>query len=1347
MKQVALLLLFITITITCFSEYKFKKITTNEGLSLDNIDCIAQDSEGLLYFGTNKINLYDGNSIHTYDLTNASGFGSKVKAIVPLSSAKILFGTLDNGLFLFDKETERINPLPLLLKSDSLNLPIISLHDDQQGKLWIGTLNRGLFSIEIKDILELKNQTSVPCKKYPESEDYEINSICSSQHKIWLGTRFNGLLEMTKTDTQFSILSKSAIPLSSQGIWTVKRFDDSLFIGTQDGLNIFHTKTKKSRIYIRKPSNPTLSNNIIRAICRDKSGTVWIGTQEDGLYALTFRNNIPVISHYQNIPTNSNTLNVNKILSLYTDRHNNLWIGTWNGGVNILNLHNQQFINIRNKGKANNLSENMIWAIAEKEAGEYWIGTHGSGICAFEKDQPYFSEVLKTKTINSISNLYLDKNRKILWVGTWGNGLKALSYPKMNSRFAQQLDSSLLKEDRIYQIAEDAHGVLWIGTVNHGLFSINLKDNENTIKQNHFFKQNSLDTGLKSAEIRAIIPDKNNVLWIGSLTKGLFKAKTDDMGNIVEMKPIQSIKLTHEDQTPIRSLYLDSKQTLWIGQENGVIKCYDTQLDSFKLVPLPQNNIATAFTEDNKGNIWIATYHGLISYHLESGEKQEFLTETCFYTLLFDAKTNEMITGSNKGVFSFYPSQLKKDPFYPEIILSELKIFNTAIKPGDKMKGVIPLSKAINYTKQLTLPYSCNVFTIDITALSYSSQNKNQLYYQLANFEKSWNQRTGAATSVSYTNLSPGDYTLKVKTANKDNTWNPEIRHLKIKILPPWWRTNLAYTGYSLIVLLIGFIIYKIIRARIDIKQALHIEKIKQEQKDKLNELKLSFFTNISHEIRTPLTLILGPLESMLQNEQAKTPRHRQLTLMQKNANLLLNMVNEVLDFRKMEKEKITLKVIEINLNEFILQILGQFEGQANRKNIALQFLTKTQNTRLWADGNLLQKILFNLISNAIRFTHPAGSIQVSIEENQAVISISVTDNGIGIASKDLPLIFDRFYQSSYSNVSGGSGIGLSLVKTMVELHKGCLRVESQPGKGSTFTIEFQKGKAHYNPADISYEKLQDSSPLKESIVEEKADVTISKKHTILIIDDNDDMRFYLKENLIKYFNIIDFDNAREGLTHLLKNDISLIVCDIMMPGINGIEFCKQIKSDLKTSHIPIILLTAKTATESIIEGYEKGADDYIGKPFSIELVKTRINNLIAQRERLQQKIKTLNLEPSNISPTSLDEQFLRKTIDLIEQNISNHEYSAEDLGLTLGLSQDSLYRKIKNLTGMSTTKFIRMIRLKRAAQLLKSTDYTISEILYEVGFTNPSYFAKCFKQQFGVSASEYQKCKIPKQE
>lgn len=600
------------------------------------------------------------------------------------------------------------------------------------------------------------------------------------------------------------------------------------------------------------------------------------------------------------------------------------------------------------------------------------------------------------------------------------------------------------------------------------------------------------------------------------------------------------------------------------------------------------------------------------------------------------------------------------------------------------------------------------------------------------------NKQTGSAISVTYTNLSPGEYILKVKTANKDNVWNPEIRKLKIKILPPWWRTNWAYAGYFLLIVLISILIYRIIRERVRTNNELKIEKIKKEQSEKLNELKLSFFTSISHEIRTPLTLILGPLEDIIQKEKKDTGLYRQLSMMQKNANLLLQLVTQVLDFRKIEKEKTVLKIGRINLNDFIIQTIGQFEGKTNQNNISMQFLSKKQNIELWADNSLLQKIIFNLLSNAIRYTNENGFVQITIEETENIVRIKIADNGIGIERKDLPNIFERFYQSG-NRGEGGSGIGLSLVKKMVELQKGTIKVESQLGKGSEFIIDFQKGNTHFNPADIV--TTNEDSETEPSKIEILNNVSSKKaKHNIIVIDDNDDIRNYVKNSLETEYKISDFNNAGDGLLMAQKQDVSLIICDIMMPGMDGLEFCEHIKTDVNTSHIPVILLTAKIATENQVEGYEKGADDYICKPFSIILLKTRIANIIEQREKLQLKIKALNLEPSKISPTSVDEKFLEKTIGLIEENISNHEYTIDELSFSIGLNHDNFYRKIKNLTGMSAAKFIRMIRLKRAKQLLENSDYTISEILYQVGFSNPSYFAKCFKQQFGVSPTEFRK-------
>ncbi len=1339
MRKLILFFVGLLCSISVLAEYEFKKITTEEGLSLDIVNCIWQDNEGFLYFTANGLNIYDGNTIKSYDWTNTPGFGLRVWAITEISFGKILIGTLDKGLFLYEKELKKIEKVDLEHESYILDPKILTFHDDGIGRIWIGTFNEGLLSVDKKMFDNWTKNNPVQCNKYSGVENSEIYAICSADKQIWIGTRNKGLFSISEKAVSGQAVNHSSIPLSSQNIWAIKAFGDSLFIGTEDGLNLVDLRTKKNSIYINKPEETTLSNNIIRAISKDKSGTIWAGTQEDGLYALKFKNKLVEIEHFKNIPTNSNTLNINKILSLFTDKNNNLWIGTWNGGVNMLNHHSQQFINIRNKGKENDLSANMVWCITKQEPGKYWLGTNGSGICLFEKDKSIFSEEIMRKTENSVSSLYFDKTKNLLWEGTWGNGLKVYSIPERKPIFKTELDKSLFNNDRILTITKDEHGIVWIGSVTHGLFSINLNDNKQAIKYFSEFKEYSKSNAISDAEIRSIIPDKNNTLWVGSFIAGLFKVITDNNGNILEVIPISIIKNKQDELTHIRSIYLDSKQNLWIGLENGSIVLYDTQSDSSIIVSQVKNRIGVSITEDNLGNIWIAHYNGLTMYNIKSGIARDFLNETCFYTINFDKSTNQIIAGSNKGVFSFTPSELKDDPFYPQIIYSELKIFNKPVNPGDQIKGRLFLNKAINYIDTLILPFTHNIFSINITALSFNSQDKNLIYYQLENFEKSWNQQIGSAMSANYSNLSPGEYMLKVKTANADNVWNPIVRKLTIIILPPWWRTNWAYFGYLIVTVLLGYLILKFIRERIRIIHDLKIERIKKEQNDELNELKLTFFTNISHEIRTPLTLILGPLEDILEKEEPKSQIYHQLKLIQKNARILYELINEILDFRKIEKGKSVLKVTRIKLNEFMLQVIEQFEEQARQKNISIQFIIKNQNIELWADFDMLRKIIFNLLSNAIKFSPVNSDVQVSIESNDNSVFVKIKDNETGISPKDLPYIFDRFFQSNKNKVKGGSGIGLFLVKKMVEEHQGTIHVVSAPGKGSEFTVEFKKGNEHFK-IDELYSEIQELTEFETpENINDIVPSSVKHKSTLLIIDDNEDIRLYLKNSFSKNFNIYDFNNAPDGLAFTQKNDVSLIICDIMMPEMDGLEFCEKIKSDLKTSHIPVILLTAKAATETKIEGYEKGADDYITKPFSIKLVQTRVKNLIEQRENLKKEVNALNLEPSKISPTSLDEKFIGKTIAFIEQNISNHEYSIEELCHSMGISHDNFYRKIKNLTNMSATQFMRTIRLKRAAQMLENCDNTISEILFEVGFSNPSHFTKCFKQQFGVSPTEYQ--------
>ena len=725
-------------------------------------------------------------------------------------------------------------------------------------------------------------------------------------------------------------------------------------------------------------------------------------------------------------------------------------------------------------------------------------------------------------------------------------------------------------------------------------------------------------------------------------------------------------------------MFLDSNENLWIGYENGIINLIDTTSNSSQIIAELKNTIISDFEEDSEGNIWISTYNGLKRYNPKNSELQHFLSEISFYDVLYDLENGQLLAGSNRGLFTFNPSNLTADPIYPKIILSELKLGNQIVNPRDTINRTIILNKAINYSNSITLPYSKNVFSIDITALSYVKQKKNIIQYQLENFESNWNEKIGAATTIEYANLQPGDYVLKVKTANSDNVWNPNVRKLTITILSPWWRTSWAYFGYFLIIVLIGFVIYITIRDRVRTHQALKIEKVKKEQNDILNEQKLTFFTNISHEFRTPLTLILRPLENIIGKTKKGTVLHRQLEMMEKNTNLLLQLVNQVLDFRKFEKYKTKLNVTRIHLNDFVLQTLGQFEGKAKQKNISIQFLSKKQNILLWADEDLLQKLLLNLLSNAVKYNNSGGLIEISIDENSKHIQLNIKDNGKGIQKKDLSKIFERYYQAGGNKQEGSSGIGLALVKEIVELHKGHINVISKFNKGSEFIINFPYGRDHFKASDFKPEKVKvTENGLSDEPISSSTKI-YNNKHSILIIDDNADVRQFLVDNLSHDFITYNYNNATDALAFAKTKDLALIICDIMMPGMNGLEFCKYIKTDLKTSHIPVILLTAKSADESKIEGYNQGADEYITKPFNTKILISRVHNLIEQRENLKKKIKTLNLEPSKISPTSLDEKFLENTIKHIEDNISNHEYSIDSLSSDMGLSHDNFYRKIK---------------------------------------------------------------------
>ncbi|TKG94672.1 hybrid sensor histidine kinase/response regulator [Puteibacter caeruleilacunae] len=1317
---------------------EIEKYTVEDGLSVSEVLKISQDEQGFIYAATyNGLNVFNGSQFKQYNTANTPSLSNDIVCVLPLDQHITLIGSEENGLFALNKTYDEVVPLHLKTESGKVILPIKSMYKDSSGIVWIGTEHKGLYSFH-SDSLDAKDLSrSIYCHRYSELLNVSISAICSSPDNIWIGTLKNGLYHVTSDNKGNTTVHKSKLNLSSENIWCLKSYSDTLYIGTENGLNVILPKTGQTKRILQKPKDPEYATNIIRAITRDRHNNIWIGTQEDGVYCLKKAGTSFDIKHFTSDPFNTTSLSTNKIISLYADMYDNIWIGTWNGGLNKYDLRSQSFKIVRNHQKANILSENMVKCIARKDKNSYWLGTYGSGICSYNRQQDSFKETISLKENNSVSALYKDDERNLLLVGSWGFGLKIFQTPSMKQIYQQLTDHPKLKHDRVYSIVKDTHGIYWLGTINNGVFSVNLNNGLTEIK--HFPLSDSIEpTQQAKAEVRQIVlGDEPNRLVIVKHNYGIYEATTDSKGNILKISNLHDT-VNFKDILSFsffRFVFKDHANNMYIGTDNGLLyKAADS--NRYSAILMGENINTWDMAEDDDHNLWIATYSGLIRYTPSTGTFNRFFPTTIFMKLYYDKVHEKMFSVSHSGLYEFNPSNITLDPYYPEIFFDHFQVQYLDVNPGDSINGKPLLQKHINYTKQLTLPYSSNTISMDINTLSFASPKKNKIQYQLNGFESIWHTRTAATTNINYRNIPPGNYTLQVKAANKDNIWNPSIRKINITVLPPWWKTTLAYLAYVILLFTVAYVMILKFNHRIASRQQKKIDAIKKEKEEELNEQKLRFFTNISHDLRTPLTLILGPLEDILSNEETGTRLNKQHKVMHKNASLLLRLVNQILDFRKVENKKLVLNPAKVDLIHMIKDIIGQFESAVWLKDIDITLNECDDTAYIWADQEQLEKVMMNLLSNAVKFTSTGGMITVNVRQKKDDVFIDITDDGSGIAPEDIPNIFQRYYQSSYSK-SGGTGIGLALAQKIIELHNGSISVNSEEECGTTFTIQLPVGREFFQE-NTSSVKASESQPADL----EDQQLNIHEKSgfdTLLVIDDNEDIREYLKDNLSSNYRVVLAENGNEGLLKAKQILPALIICDIMMDDIDGTEVCELLKKDINTSHIPIILLTSKTSEESTIEGFEKGADDYIYKPFSVKLLKTRIQNLILQRTHLRKQYAMLEFNSDDASlQQAPDEDFLTRAIKFIEENSSNKDLCVEDIAKSVEMTHDQYYRKIKSLTGLTANKFTRKVRLKAASNLLRTNRYNVSEVLYKVGFSSPSYFSKCFKEEFGMTPVEF---------
>ena len=1314
----------------------FDFYSQENGLSNNQIHCILQEKKGWMWFGTSQgVCRFDGYKFtvfKNYPEDSTSLRGNLVRTIFEDHKGQLWIGTENGGLNKFNREKENFQHIfssgiqPLLKDAT-----VTSINEDSTGNLWVGT-NTNLYRIDN----EFKLSVIKPSNLNSFTEYFRV---IQSDHsgRIWLGTN-NGLFVYNLKENQAQKINLSNNLSSNQEIWSIYSDDDGTFwIGTYaSGLFNVNPVTLRARHLILDPENDR--SQTVRAVSKDRNGKYWIGTR-GGLYI--YERDKGVTAFYYHDEREPKSLVNNSIQCIFHDLKGDVWVGTRNG-INFLIEERQNIQGYKSMpGDNRYLNSSEIYAFWIDPNGEIWMGTESGGINILNRKTGRFRYMLPQKgNPNSLSRncikALLDDGKGNLWIGTFLGGIDVLNLQTGIFKHYSNIpsDPSSLSDNRVWTLLRDNNNSIWVGT-SSGLDKFDPATGSFT----HY--RNLVD----GRQVNWLAEDTSHTLWIGADELVIYEPNNQKITRIQESTRymLQDSKNRFWLATPNRGIALFSK-------EKGIVKYYSEKSGL-------ANSQTLAILEDNEHFLWISTTNGLSKFDPESERFHNFSLKNGFqnnqftYGAALKTSNGELIFGGISGFNIFDPTKIKSGDYSPQIVLTDLKIFNKSVKIGEGVKEV--LTKSISETEHIKIQYNLNSITVEFASLDYANSLGIQYSYFLEGFDKDWNEPS-VNRSATYTNLDPGEYNFKVKTVSIDRKESNPGPVLKIVVLPPYWKT---WWFRSLLLISVAILIYLLIVFLLNkekLKNELKLERLNAKKLHEIDMMKLRFYTNISHEIRTPLTLILGPL-TKLKNETIPAPDIKcHVEVMHRNAIQLHQLINQLLDFRKLETGNLKLALACGDMVSFLSEIVGSFDKYAEEKEIKLKFNSLKKEIITSFDADKLGKIMNNLLSNAFKFTGKGGKISVNLSlvfnseegelggdyQEKKMIEITVKDTGIGIADTNLEKIFIRFFQVDDGIKQTGTGIGLALTKELVKLHNGKITVQSQPGKGSKFTIHLPFDEM---PGNQTTEALNIENPNigagNRHIEELSGDMIPSGRKIMLLVDDNSDVRYFIKTHFSSGYQVLEGENGLEGWNIALKTIPDIIICDVMMPDIDGFEFCRKIRKDERTSHIPIILVTALGSREHEIEGLSYGADDYITKPFDLIILQTKVENILSVRQSLKQKYSSeMLLQPRNIILRSPDERFLQKAIEVIENNISDPDLDIERFASEIGVSRMQLYRKLDALTEMTVKEFVRNIRLKRAAQLLVQKKLNVSEVAYAVGFKDLSHFRKCFKLEFGMSATEY---------
>ena len=1326
-------------------QQEFVKISKSQDLTGGSVTSIIQDKNGFIWIGTKSgLSRYDGSTFKVYSQQMGGLSADDVSSVFVDSKNRMWVGTI-NGLNLFDFTHDRFISFKhqqgneKSLSSNEIN----TIFEASDKSIWVGTEN-GLNKFVDTDS-SFVPYTSSKADVSTLSHNSVKSIVEDARGDLWIGTFGGGLNRFSRKTRKFHHYPQNLEgenTLAPGFIYVVNTLNaEELLIGTSgEGLLSFNISSGSFSPFFKNPEQDRFRKMpIIRSIFKSNENNIWIGTDGDGLLKISKPEaEVPQLTQFTKDNQVQGSLSSNAIYSIFVDSDSNVWVGTaWNGinilekkesaiqhyysdfkGINpspVLSIFKEPGrlwfgtdgvgLNIFNasNGTVSRLSKEQIRGdyiqfIKKRKAGGYYLGTFANGLILFDPEKGVIGQY--KYQLNDKGSLGYNDVREVIeegddfWVASWGGGLSYFDHrtQKFKTIRSDANDPSSLSSDNVTSLAEAPGGKMWVGTFGGGL---NLFDPSTGIFS-HFESEKEREKTISSNNILNLLKDSKGRLWIGTWDQGLGR------------------------------MDLPEHKVLRFSEKNGL-----------------REKTIIALVEDHKGNVWVSTKNGIYKYEDKSGFFKRYPDLDGEYRINSVFKDEDRLYfGTNEGVVAFKPDELEDFKEETPIVFTGLKLFNKELGIGEE--GV--LDQHILHENFIELKHNHSVVTFEFSALKYPF-SRYEYAIKLENFDQDWRE-IGTQRSATFTNLAPGDYTFKVKARIPGGSWGEEYKEINVLVHKPFWKTWWAYLAYAFIFSFLLYLFYLYSIQWEKLKTNLRVEKITREKEQELSKLKLKFFTDVSHEIRTPVTLMMGAVNRIAEENGSKKSSEA-VQQIKKNGNHLLHLVNELLDFRRLESSGIKLKAARGNFVKFVKEIYLSFSTHAANLQINYQFVAEKEDVPLWFDRDQMEKVIYNLLTNAFKFTSIGGSIKVEVVQDDQNVLLIVEDTGRGIPEKKLKKIFKRFYQNDSDPAQqkeDGFGIGLSIAKGIVKLHSGQIFVESEVNKGSKFVVKLLPGADHFLPHQI-VESFKDSESLDNYVMDgpdknsEQILTDGFANSTVLIVEDNEGIRNYLVQFLQPLFKVVAAPNGKEALEIATTQIPDLVISDVMMPEMDGISLTMRLKKDIRTSHIPVILLTARTSLVYKKEGLETGADDYVTKPFSESLLKARIINLLKNRQLLREKFQLeMATEPKDIAISSPDQEFLEALTKVIEENLGNPDLKAEIIAREIGISHSVIYKKIKSLTGLSLVEFIRDYRLKVAAQLLKKHDLPVVDICLRVGFSDRKYFSQVFKKRFGSSPSEYSK-------